>query len=103
AASLPARLASLATEQIFTADRMPAATAPLCLTCNAAYVLDVVRLEEVRAFAAELPRSYEAFVQGRVKFRVGRIVYLAFSRDETTMGVAFPKESRDALSERAPV
>ena len=32
-----------------------------------------------------------------MKFRVGRIVYLAFSRDETLMGFAFPKEWRDAL------
>jgi hypothetical protein len=28
---------------------------------------------------------------------VGRIVYLAFSRDETVMGFAFPKEERHAL------
>ena len=52
--------------------------------------------------ALTLPRSYEAFVQGRVKFRVGRIVYLAFSRDETLMGFAFPKEWRDALVETEP-
>jgi hypothetical protein len=32
-----------------------------------------------------------------VKFRVGRIVYLAFSRDATVMGFAFPKEWRQAL------
>jgi hypothetical protein len=62
----------------------------------------VVTLEEVRAFAAELPRSYEAFVRGRVKFRVGQIVYLAFSRDEATMGFAFPKEWREALVEGDP-
>jgi hypothetical protein len=37
----------------------------------------VVTLEEVRAVAATLPRSYEAFVHGRVKFRVGQIVYLS--------------------------
>jgi hypothetical protein len=37
-----------------------------------------------------------------VKFRVGRIVYLAFSRDETLMGFAFPKEERDALVEAEP-
>jgi hypothetical protein len=49
-----------------------------------------------------LPRSYEAFVRGRVKFRVGRIVYLAFARDETLMGFAFPKELRDALVESEP-
>ena len=48
-------------------------------------------LEDARAVAAQLPRSYEALVRGRVKFRVGRIVYLAFARDETLMGFAFPK------------
>jgi len=32
-----------------------------------------------------------------VKFRVGRIVYLAFSRDESIMGFAFPKEWREVL------
>jgi hypothetical protein len=57
----------------------------------------VVTLDEVRSFAAALPRSTEALVYGRVKFRVGRIVYLAFSRDETVMGFAFPKEWRDGL------
>ena len=54
----------------------------------------VVTTGEIRAIAARLPRSYEALVQDRVKFRVGRIVYLALSRDETVMGFAFPKEER---------
>jgi hypothetical protein len=62
----------------------------------------VVTLEEVRSFALELPRTTEAIVRGRVKFRVGRIVYVAFSRDETQMGFAFPKEFRDALVEAEP-
>jgi hypothetical protein len=62
----------------------------------------VVTVDEVRAFASTLPRSAEAFVQGRVKFRIGRIVYLAFSRDGSTMGFAFPKEWRDALVEQEP-
>jgi hypothetical protein len=57
----------------------------------------MVTLEEVRSFASALPRTTEAVVRGRVKFRVGRIVYLAFSRDETVMGFAFPKEWREAL------
>lgn len=57
----------------------------------------MVTIDDVRALAAGLPRSYEALVHDRVKFRVGRIVYLAFSRDETVMGFAFPKEERDAL------
>ena len=62
----------------------------------------MVTLDDVRAIASGLPRSYEALVRGRVKFRVGRIVYLAFSRDETLMGFAFPKEWRDALVESEP-
>jgi hypothetical protein len=37
-----------------------------------------------------------------VKFRVGRIVYLAFSRDESEMGFAFPKEEREALVASEP-
>jgi hypothetical protein len=57
----------------------------------------VVTIEEIRALAATLPRSYEVLVRDRVKFRVGRLVYLAFSRDETMMGFAFPKEEREAL------
>ena len=35
-------------------------------------------IEGVRELASSLPRSYEALVRDRVKFRVGRIVYLAF-------------------------
>jgi hypothetical protein len=63
---------------------------------------DVVTIDDVRALAAGLPRSYEAFVRGRVKFRVGRIVYLAFSRDETVMGFAFPREEREAALQTYP-
>jgi hypothetical protein len=59
-------------------------------------------IEAVRELALGLPRSYEALVRDRVKFRVGRIVYLAFSRDETVMGFAFPKEEREALVESEP-
>jgi hypothetical protein len=57
----------------------------------------VVTLDDVRALASTLPRSTEAFIQGRVKFKVGRIVYLAFAKDETLMGFAYPKEEREAL------
>jgi hypothetical protein len=59
-------------------------------------------IEGVRELALGLPRSYEALVRDRVKFRVGRIVYLAFSRDETLMGFAFPKEEREALIASEP-
>lgn len=62
----------------------------------------MVTIEDVRELVAGLPRSYEALVRDRVKFRVGRIVYLAFSRDETMMGFAFPKEERDALIASEP-
>ena len=54
-------------------------------------------IDDVRALAATLPRSTEVLVRDHVKFRVGRIVYLAFSRDEGVMGFAFPKEEREAL------
>jgi len=62
----------------------------------------VVSVEDVRAFASGLPRTTEALVRDRVKFRVGRIVYVAFSRDETLMGFGFPKEERDALVASEP-
>ena len=62
----------------------------------------MVTIDDVRALALMLPRSYEAVVRDRVKFRVGRIVYLAFSRDDSMMGFAFPKEERDALVASEP-
>jgi hypothetical protein len=62
----------------------------------------VVTIEDVRALAMTLPRTTEGIVRDRVRFRVGRIVYLGFSRDETMMGFAFPKEERDALVASEP-
>ena len=62
----------------------------------------MVTIHDVRGLALTLPRSYEAIVGGRVKFRVGRIVYLSFSRDERVMGFAFPKEERDWLIGGSP-
>jgi hypothetical protein len=62
----------------------------------------MVTIEDVRALALTLPRTTEALVRDRVKFRVGRIVYLAFSRDETEMGFGFPKEEREALVRSEP-
>jgi len=59
-------------------------------------------IDDVRALAGRLPRSYEVVVRGRVKFRVGQIVYLSFSKDETLMGFAFPKEEREAALESYP-
>jgi hypothetical protein len=57
----------------------------------------MVTADDVRAVARLLPRTEEALVRDRVKFRVGRLVYLSLSRDETLMGFAFPKEERAAL------
>jgi hypothetical protein len=62
----------------------------------------VVTVDDVRALVSDLPRSYEVLVRDRVKFRVGRIVYLAFSRDETLMGFAFPRDEREALVASEP-
>ena len=62
----------------------------------------MVTVEEIRAVASALPRTNEGLVRGQVKFRVGRIVYLAISRDGSTMGFAFPKEWRNALVESEP-
>jgi hypothetical protein len=61
-----------------------------------------VTIADARAIAAVLPRSYEALVRDRVKFRVGRIVYAAFSRDETVMGFGFPRAEREALVASEP-
>jgi hypothetical protein len=45
-----------------------------------------VTVDDARTIAAALPRSYEALVRDRFRFRVGQIVYAAFSQDETIMG-----------------
>ena len=63
---------------------------------------EMITVEDVRELALSLPRVTEAYVHGRVKFRVGQIVWLAFSRDETVLGFAFPKEwARSARRDRA--
>lgn len=49
-----------------------------------------------------LPRTEEHLIYGQVKFRIGSIVYVAFSRDGATMGFAFPKDLRSALVEAEP-
>jgi hypothetical protein len=67
-----------------------------------ARLVAVVTIEDVRALALRLPRTTEVLVRDRVKFRVGRLVYLAFSRDEEVMGFGFPKEEREALVASEP-
>ena len=61
-----------------------------------------VTVADARALAATLERSYEVIVHGRLKFRVGSLVYVAFSKDETVMELAFPKDFRAALVEAEP-
>src|SRR6476661_1609074 len=57
----------------------------------------VAVLADVRSLGEKLERSYEVYVRDRLKFRVGPIVYVAFSLDESEMGFAFPREERAAL------
>ena len=59
-------------------------------------------LEDVRPLGAGLERSYEAYVRGKLRFRVKQIVYVAFSLDERVMGFGFPKEEREALVSSEP-
>jgi hypothetical protein len=61
-----------------------------------------VTVDEIRALAASLPRSYEAHVRGFVKFRIGQIVYLSLAPDGSHMGCGFPKEFRQAAVDAEP-
>ena len=54
----------------------------------------MVTVDDARSVGSTLARSYEAVVRHELRFRVGQIVYVSFSRDETLMGFAFPKEER---------
>ncbi|MEU9833601.1 MmcQ/YjbR family DNA-binding protein [Streptosporangium sp. NPDC048047] len=62
----------------------------------------MVTTEDVRRVACSLPRTTEHLIRDRIKFRVGRIVYVSLSRDETLMGFAFPREERAALVSSDP-
>ncbi|RJL32692.1 MmcQ/YjbR family DNA-binding protein [Bailinhaonella thermotolerans] len=62
----------------------------------------MVTAEDVRAVALTLPRTSEHLIRDHVKFRVGRIVYLSISPDESTLGFAFPREERAALVAAEP-
>lgn len=62
----------------------------------------MVTAEDVRRLALALPRTHERLVRDRVKFCVGRIVYIALSPDELSMGFAYPKEQRAALVAAEP-
>jgi hypothetical protein len=62
----------------------------------------MVTAADVRSLALTLPRTTEGLVRDSVRFRIGRIVYAAFSPDEEFMGFAFPKEERAALVAAEP-
>jgi hypothetical protein len=53
--------------------------------------------DAVRRVGLALPRTYERQVRGLWKLKVRQIVYVAFSRDELSMGFGFPKAERDGL------
>lgn len=62
----------------------------------------MVTADDVRRIANSLPRTDEVLVADRVKFRIGRLVYVSLSKDETLMGFAFPKEERSGLVAAEP-
>jgi hypothetical protein len=62
----------------------------------------VITAAEIREVAMALPRTEEKLVRDRVTFRVGRLVYVTISADETSMGFGFPKEERAALIAAEP-
>ena len=62
----------------------------------------MITVEDVRRVALTLPRAYEVLVRDRIKFRVGSLVFVAFSRDETLMGFGFPREERELLVSSRP-
>jgi hypothetical protein len=62
----------------------------------------MVTADDIRACATALPRTEEYLMRDQVRFRIGRIVYLALSADETVMAFAFPREERAALVDSEP-
>lgn len=52
--------------------------------------------------ALSLPGTTEHLIGDRVKFRVKRLVYVAFWPEETIMGFAFPKQQRSGLVDSEP-
>ena len=62
----------------------------------------MITVDQIRPIVLALPRAYETVVADRITFRVGRLVFLKFSRDETVMCVGFPKEEREAMVAAEP-
>lgn len=63
----------------------------------------MITVEDIRRVALALPRTQEWLIHDRIKFRVGSLVYVSISPDETSMGFAFPKEERADLVASDPV
>jgi hypothetical protein len=63
----------------------------------------VVTIAEVRAFAITLPPSTEALVRGRVKFRIGRIVYRSLPGRNCRHGGSRPVYTPDVFGGRSPI
>jgi len=59
-------------------------------------------LDAARRVALVLPRAYEAHVRGRLKFRVGSLVFVSFTLDEQIMGFGYPKDERADLVAAEP-
>jgi hypothetical protein len=62
----------------------------------------MITVPQVREVALSLPRTEEHLIREWVKFRVGKIVYISISPDETIMGFAFPREERTAMIAAEP-
>lgn len=62
----------------------------------------MVSADDIRAIARDLPRAYEVVVRDRLKWRVGRLVFVALSRDETVIGFGFPRDERAAALAAEP-
>ena len=56
-----------------------------------------VTVDDVRRLALSLPRTTEGIVRDSIRFRVGRLVYVAFSPDETVMEFACRRDERAGL------
>ena len=54
----------------------------------------MVTIDDVREVALGLPRPTRPSFRGRIKFRVGQIVFVAFSADETLMGFGPGRSAR---------
>jgi len=62
----------------------------------------VAVIVDLQLLGTQLERSHEVHVRRRLKFRLGQIVYMAFTLDLAGMGFGFPKEERPAVVASGP-